>query len=134
LTSALAAGVIMAALPGVVALLSWVFLRERIGGRVLAGIACAVGGIALVSLTRHSDDASGGTLWGNLMLVGAVTCEATYVVIGKKLTGKVSPKRISALINLWGLALVTPFGVWQALGYDFGAVAPASWWLLLFYS
>ena len=29
LTSALAAGVIMAALPGVVALLSWLFLRER---------------------------------------------------------------------------------------------------------
>ena len=33
LSSALAAGVIMAALPAVVALLSWLFLRERIGRR-----------------------------------------------------------------------------------------------------
>ena len=43
-----------------------------------------------------------------LLLLGAVTCEALYVVIGKQLTGNVSPKRISALINLWGLLLVTP--------------------------
>ncbi|WP_240668573.1 MULTISPECIES: DMT family transporter [Piscinibacter] len=133
LTSALAAGVIMAALPGVVALLSWLFLRERIAPRVLAGIACAVGGIALVSASKAAGDAP-GSLWGNLLLLGAVTCEASYVVIGKKLTGQVSPKRISALINLWGLALVTPFGLWQALSFDFGAVALSHWWLLLFYS
>jgi drug/metabolite transporter (DMT)-like permease len=133
LTSALAAGVIMAALPGVVALLSWLLLRERIARRVLAGIACAVGGIALVSLSKH-EGAAASSLWGNLMLIGAVTCEATYVVIGKKLTANVSPRRISALINLWGLALVTPFGLWQAWTYDFGAVGAGSWWLLLFYS
>ena len=29
-------------------MLSWIFLRERITPRVAAGIACAVGGIALV--------------------------------------------------------------------------------------
>lgn len=133
LTSALAAGVIMAALPGVVALLSWLFLRERIPARVLAGIACAVGGIALVSLSKHAGQAP-VSLWGNLLLVGAVTCEASYVVIGKKLTGQVSPKRISALINLWGLALVTPFGLWQAWSFDFAGVAASHWWLLLFYS
>jgi drug/metabolite transporter (DMT)-like permease len=133
LTSALAAGVIMAALPGMVALLSWLFLRERIAPRVLAGIGCAMAGIALVSVSKHAG-AAPSSLWGNLLLLGAVTCEASYVVIGKKLTGQVSPKRISALINLWGLALVTPFGLWQALSFDFGAVAVSSWWLLLFYS
>jgi drug/metabolite transporter (DMT)-like permease len=63
-----------------------------------------------------------------------VICEASYVVIGKKLTSNVSPKRISALINLWGLVLVTPMGVWQAWNFNFGAVAGASWWLLMFYS
>jgi drug/metabolite transporter (DMT)-like permease len=133
-TTALAAGVIMAALPGVVALLSLVLLRERISGRVALGIACAVGGIALVSLGKSSDGPAGGSLVGNLLLLGAVFCEATYVVIGKKLTGQVSPKRISALINLWGLALVAPLGLWQALSFDFGAVTGSTWWLLLFYA
>ena len=135
MSSALAAGVIMAGIPAAVALLSRVFLKERIAARVLLGIACAVGGIALVSFTTHADARGNApSVLGNLLLIGAVTCEATYVVIGKKLTTKVSPSRISALINLWGLALVTPFGVWQALTFDFTRVPPSSWTLLLFYS
>ena len=113
-STALAAGVIMAAIPAVVALLSWAFLRERITTRVAVGIVFAVAGIALVSASRH-DAADAGSLLGNALLFGAVVCEASYVVIGKKLTGSVSPRRISALVNLWGLALVTPLGLWQAL-------------------
>ena len=135
LSSALAAGVIMAGIPGAVALMSRIFLRERIAPRVMLGIGFAVAGIAVVSFSRNS--AAGGTqasLAGNLLLVGAVICEASYVVIGKMLTGNVSPKRISALINLWGLALVTPFGLWQALRFDFSSVPVNAWALLLFYS
>ena len=109
-STALAAGVIMAAIPAVVALMSWAFLRERITPRVAAGIAFAVAGIALVSASRHDAAGGSGSLLGNALLFGAVICEASYVVIGKKLTGNVSPRRISALVNLWGLALVTPLG------------------------
>jgi len=56
------------------------------------------------------------------------------VVIGKRLSGHVPARRISALINLWGLALVTPFGLWQALSFDFAAVAVPTWGLLVFYA
>ncbi|WP_233441638.1 DMT family transporter [Roseateles depolymerans] len=132
-SSAVVAGVIMAGIPAAVALLSFVFLRERIGGRVLAGIALAVSGIAMVAL--HKQD--GGTPqsgWGALLLLGAVLCEGSYVVIGKQLTQALSAKRISALINLWGLALVTPLGLWQALDFNFAAVEPKQWGLLLFYA
>ena len=134
MSSALAAGVIMAGIPAAVALLSRIFLHERIALPTLLGIACAVAGIALVSLTKEADPARQTSILGSLLLIAAVVCEAVYVVIGKKLTGNVSPKRISALINLWGLALVLPFGLWQALRFDFGSVAPGSWWLLVFYS
>lgn len=135
LSSALAAGVIMAAIPAAVAILSRLFLKERILPRVAAGIACAVGGIALVSVVGHADDGAGrSSLWGNLLLSGAVLCEASYVVMGKKLAGNVTAKRISALVNLWGLVLVTPLGLWQAWGFDFGAVTLPAWSLLLFYS
>jgi drug/metabolite transporter (DMT)-like permease len=136
LTSALAAGVTMAALPAVVALLSWATLRERITGRVWAAIVLAMLGIALLALAR---DASGQPMdhaapLGYALLIAAVLCEACYVVIGKRLTANIAPRRISALINLWGLALVTPFGVWQALQFDFSAVAFGAWGLLVFYA
>ena len=133
-TSAVAAGVIMAGIPAAVAVLSRVFLGERIVPRVAWGIAFAVAGVALLALSRQGKPGGGGAWWGYPMLMGAALCEAAYVVIGKRLTGSVSPKRISALINLWGLALVTPLGLWQAAQFNFGAVAASIWWLLLFYA
>lgn len=134
LTSALAAGVTMAAIPAAVAVLSRVFLHEQIRPRVAAAIACAVLGIALLALARNSGAGEGGSVLGYALLLAAVLCEASYVVIGKRLTGSVSPRRISALINLWGLALVTPFGLWQALSFDFRAVPGGTWLLLVFYA
>lgn len=135
LTSAVAAGVAMAGIPAAVALLSWLVLRERIAPRVWLAIACAAAGIALLALARPADgDGAAVSPLGFALLMGAVLCEACYVVIGKRLTGNVSPRRISALINLWGLALVTPLGLWQALSFDFTLVRPGTWGLLVFYA
>jgi drug/metabolite transporter (DMT)-like permease len=115
-SSALAAGVIMAAIPALVAILSWVLLGERPGGRVMLGIACAIAGIALVALARDA------------------VCEALYVVLGKKLSARVGPKRISALINLWGLALVTPLALWQLPGFAWNFIPRQSYVLLVVYA
>ena len=67
-------------------------------------------------------------------MFGAVLCEASYAVIGKALTGALGPKRITALINLWGFALVTPFGLYTALHFEFAAVPTDAWVLLAFYA
>jgi drug/metabolite transporter (DMT)-like permease len=139
LTSAVSAGVIMAAIPATVALLSRVFLREPISGRTWTAIACAALGIALLAGAQPAHEgagaAAGDLAWlGNLLVLGAVVCEASYAVIGKALTGVLGPKRITALINLWGFALVTPFGLYTALRFDFAAVGGGSWLLLLFYA
>jgi drug/metabolite transporter (DMT)-like permease len=143
LTTAVAAGVVMSAIPAVVAILSWLFLRERIGRRTLAAIACAAVGIGLFSLQKPTAatataaaDSFWGLplpLWGNVLVFAAVVCEASYVVIGKRLTEGLGPKRISALINLWGFALVTPMGLWAAWSFDFTTVSGGLWILLLFY-
>jgi drug/metabolite transporter (DMT)-like permease len=139
MTSALSAGVIMAAIPAVVGLMSWVFLRERVAPRVWGAVACAAAGIALLGLARAPEgepSARGaGDVWlGNMLVFGAVLCEAAYAVIGKKLTGSLGPKRITSLINLWGFALVTPFGAYAAFHFDFAGVQPGTWLLLLFYA
>lgn len=141
LTSAVSAGVIMASLPAVVAIGSWMFLRDRISVRVGLAIACAALGIGLLALapaqaTAHANNASPVRMpWlGNLLVFCAVVCEASYAVIGKSLTGRLGPKRISSLINLWGFVLSTPFGIWLALHFDFGAVSVGIWGLLIVYA
>lgn len=144
MTSAVSAGVIMASIPAVVALLSWIFLKEKVGPRVWAAVVFCGLGMALLSLSKselpaHEQQGLEANLmpnsWlGNVLVFAAVVCEAAYAVIGKKLTGSLSPKRISALINLWGLVLVTPLGAYVAWSFDFGAVQPGAWLLLVFYA
>ena len=145
LTNAVSAGVTMAAIPAAVALMGWAFLGERVAPRTWVAVVCAVAGIALFSLSKQEQtvqvdkalDAINDpdSAWlGQWLLVGAVLCEAAYTVIGKKLTASLGPKRITSLINLWGFALATPFGLYLAWDFDFAAVGWGTWALLLFYA
>ena len=145
MTGAVTAGVVMATIPAAVALMSWAFLGERIGLRTWAAVVCAVVGVTLVSLSKQelvapvsigleANLAPKNNVLGTLLLLGAVLCEAAYAVIGKKLVGALSPKRITALINLWGFVLATPLGLWAAWQFDFFSVTTPSWLLLVFYS
>ncbi len=145
MTGAVTAGIVMATIPAAVALMSWAFLKERIGARTWAAVACAVVGVTLVSLSKQellapvsvglkANLTPENAVLGTFLLLSAVLCEAAYAVIGKKLVGVLSPKRITALINLWGFALVTPLGLWAAWQFDFSTVAAPSWLLLVFYS
>lgn len=150
MTSAVSAGVIMASIPAMVAILSWIFLKERIGLRVWLAVGFGALGIGLLSLSKselHGQVLPGPqaylalgdwqidrTLIGNLMVFAAVLCEAAYAVIGKKLTGALSPKRITALINLWGFLLMTPMGLYAAWRFDFLSVQAPIWLLLVFYA
>ena len=145
ITGAVTAGVVMATIPAAVALMSWAFLGERIGLRTWAAVICAVVGVTLVSLSKQelvapvsiglgANFSPKNAVLGIFLLVGAVLCEAAYAVIGKKLVGALSPKRITALINLWGFVLVTPLGLWAAWQFDFFSVSTPSWLLLVFYS
>ena len=155
LTSAVTAGVIMSTIPAVVGVMSWAFLRERVNLRVWAAVACGALGIALFSLSKSeltieyirrlwpnllpksiniNSSSSENSFFGTLLLFAAVLCEAAYAVICKKLTATLSPKRISALINLWGFLLMTPFGLYMAWHFDFASVGHATWVLLVFYA
>ncbi|MDR0226281.1 MAG: DMT family transporter [Burkholderiaceae bacterium] len=139
MTSAVTAGVTMAAIPAAVALMSWLFLRERVAPRTWLAIALAVAGIGLYALSRSGEaavaDRADSQAWlGQLLLVGAVLCESFYAVIGKRLTASLGPKRITSIVNLWGFALSTPFGLYLAWHFDFTTVAWSTWGLLLFYA
>ena len=132
--TAISAGVIMAGIPAAVALLSRMFLNERLSLRMMVAIALGVAGIAVLAVSRGGHDQGSTSTLGTVLLLGAVFCEASYVVIGKRLTGKLSPKRISALINAWGLALVTPLGIYAAWSFDFASVNLNIWGGLVLYA
>jgi len=134
LTSATAAGLVMSALPVVVALLSCALLGERITGRLLLAVLCAGAGIALIQLARPTRLGGASSGLGDALVFGAVCCEALYVVIGKRLSATRAPMRVSAWINLWGLALSAPLGLWQIGQVQFSSITALTWTYLVFYA
>lgn len=134
-TSATAAGLIMSTLPAVVALLSTLALRERVTWRTAAAVALAVIGVGSLTLTHNDQSGRDSSLLGNLLVCGAVICEAIYVILGKRLTSaQVTPMQIAAWMNLVGMLLVAPFGLWQASSFNFSAVPAHIWMLLALYA
>lgn len=134
-SSAVAAGIVMATLPGVVALFARAWLKEPVGRRTLAGIGCAMAGVALVSLQGEAGEPAGARAWlGNTLLLAAVACEACYVVLGRQLAQSVSPQRITSLVNLWGLALTLPWALWQLPSLDTARLGWLHGGVLLYYA
>lgn len=141
LTSATAASIIMSAIPAVVAIMGRFWLHEALSKRTILSIMCAVLGIMLLTLSKPSKTPAQTAIaisdyrtwigYGSLLL--AVLCEASYSILGKQLTAHLSPKRIASIVNLWGLALSTPFGLYFAWHFSFANVQLAHWGLLVFY-
>ena len=141
MTSTVSAGVILSAIPASSALMGWYFLKEKMNARMWLAVALAATGLALLTLAKSPAQAGTAStldpttmLIGNLLVFGAVLCESAFVVIGKRLSATISPKRIAAIINLNGFALSTPMGLYIAWQFDFGAVSLSAWGLLVFYA
>jgi len=143
MTSAVSAGLILAAIPAAAALMGHYVLGERLNPRVIAAVACAGAGIALLAFSKSAvtrdiavdlSVAENREWLGDLLVFGAVLCEATFIVIGKKLSIGISPKRIATMINGWGFALMTPAGLYWAFQFDFSSMDLRLWGLLVFYA
>ena len=133
-TSAVAAGVITSTIPAVVALLSWLILKERPNGRALASIALAIVGVVVINLAHGEQNPAGeSSFTGNLMVLGAVCCESLYIILSRRLTQTLAPIDICAYTHMFGLLLMLPFGASALAHFDYRAVPFSVWTLVLWY-
>ncbi len=133
-TTAVAAGVITSTIPAVVALLAWLLLKERPGPRAVVAIGLAIIGVIVVTFARESNETGTGSLVGNLMVLGAVICESTYVILSRRLTQTLSPIDICAYTHGFGLLLMLPFGIASLSEFHFAAVPTQTWLLVIWYA
>lgn len=139
LTSAVAAGVITSTIPATVAILSWLWLRERLSRRTVASVLLAVAGIAVLNIARGSGHGaagadSGNAIIGNLMILGAVLCESIYVILSRRLSQTLAAIEICAYTHLIGGALMLPLGIVPLLTFDYASVSATTWAMLLWYA
>ncbi len=111
-TAAVDAGIITATLPAVVAALGVLLSGDRLSRTQLFAVALAVAGLLLVQTTGAARGTS--TLIGNLLVGGAVLCEASFVILGKRLAPPYRPLRLAFGANLVGLVLAIPLALFDA--------------------
>ncbi|MDB5369113.1 MAG: putative rane protein [Roseomonas sp.] len=131
-TTALEAGLVLATLPAVIALGSALWLRERLPARQWAAAALAAGGMGAITLAR-SDAAAGGSLAGNALIFLAVCGEAAYVLLAKRLSGRVPVVTASLWMQVFSAAMMLPFCL-PALGAVAALADPGLAGLLVFHS
>ena len=108
LAPAASAGVVAGTLPAVAALVAVVALRERPGRYLIGSIALATAGVLAISWPGSGgvgDAKSPAVLAGNLLVLGAVVCEAAFILLNKRLRVPVRPLALSTLMTAFGLAL-----------------------------
>jgi drug/metabolite transporter (DMT)-like permease len=131
-TAAADAGIITATMPAVVAMLGVAIAGDRLSrGQVLA-VLLAVAGLVLVQASGGGQGASSAV--GNLLVAGAVLCEASFVLLGKRLAPPYRPLRLSLGANLVGMALSVPLALMELRGFEPATINPQMWALGIWYS
>ncbi len=130
-TTAAEGGVITSTTPAVVGLVSFFFLKEKLGPRVVAGIALSVLGIVALNVLGSDAGAVLGSapLLGNLLVFGAVISEALFTIFGKAASERVTPLATAASASVLSLALFLPLGLYQVVGFDFSSVVGLRGWV-----
>lgn len=120
LTSVIESGILMSTTPAILALFSFLFLREKITQRVALGIAITIVGI--IMLNTHGLSTHIGGTWqsviGNLLVLLAVVGEVLFTIIRKKQSYFDYPLVTTAFVILFAFLLFLPIGVYQSLHYD----------------
>ena len=119
LTTALEGGLVLATMPAVVALGSAAWLRERLAPRHWLAAALAAGGMAAITVARLGGDAGGSAL-GNALVFAGVCGEAAYVLLAKRLGGRVPVVTASFWMQLFSAAMLLPLALPGILGPGFG--------------
>lgn len=132
LTTALEGGLVLATLPAVVALGSALWLRERLAPRQWAAAALAAGGMAAITLARLGGEGQGSVL-GNALVFAGVCGEAIYVLLAKRISGRVPVITASLWMQGFSALLLLPFAV-PGTGAVVELAQPLLGGLLLFHS
>ncbi len=131
-TTALEAGLILATLPAVVAVGGALWLREKLPPRQWAAVALAAFGMGALVLARVAAEGHGSAL-GNLLVFAGVCGEAMYVLLARRIAGRVQVVTASFWMQVFSLLMLLPLCL-PVLGSVAALAAPEVSALLIFHS
>lgn len=132
LTTALEGGLLLASLPAVVAIGGAVLLREKLPARQWMAVALAACGMAAITLARAAGG-GGGSVAGNLLVFGAVLGEAAYVLLARRIAGRVPVITATLCMQGFSALVLAPFAIAE-IGAAGALASPSVAWLLVLHA
>jgi drug/metabolite transporter (DMT)-like permease len=131
-TTASESGIITSTTPAVIAIIAFLFLKEKLTFHKQVSIILVVMGILIIHVFGSSSDANRGLnpLLGNLLILGAVFGEACMVIFGKVASQRVTPLAVTTFLCIFGTILFFPFALYEAIHFDFRSVTFNDWLLI----
>jgi len=123
-TTASNSALIMAMTPVMVAAIGALTGVEKSGLNSWLGIFTSVVGVYLV---MSSSSATGGSLWGDLLMLSATLCWSIYTVASKDLLQRHGPLKVTTYSMLMGSAFFVPFGIPTVLRMPTEQIPWAAW-------
>jgi len=135
LTTASAASLIMTMTPIFIAVMSAVFIRERIHWVGWLGIAVSFFGLYLIIFSQGGlSPLSGQSLKGNLMILVGNLFWAAYTVFSKPLLEKMSVLKLTSLTLAIGALFYLPFAAKEIIEQPWNSVSLKGWGSFLYSS
>ncbi|MFW5658606.1 MAG: DMT family transporter [Bacteroidota bacterium] len=133
--SGVAGSVVMAFTPALTALGAWLFLGERLGWRKVVAVLAGVGGIIFVNVFRgqFQPDESAHFFLGIGLVLLAISCEASYTLLGKKTTEDLPPLFVTFMACVLSLPLFLGLLFIDVHQLDFSALQWQGWSALLWW-
>lgn len=104
--------------------------QERFSAIVWAGIFLSLGGVTLILLESAEFAVSGGTLLGDLLILGSSLCWSSYTVYSKPLMKRYSPLSLSTLTMSVGALVFFLFSFSELKVQDWEQVSGKSYMIL----
>lgn len=120
------ASLLLAGTPILTALLSAALGHERVGARTWTGVAGTLAGMALVVVGGGAVE-GGGTLLGNVIMLGASATWAIYTVGSHRLIERYGPVAFTAWTLWWGTPMLVLAGLPQLGALPLRTLPPMAW-------
>ncbi|WP_224364185.1 DMT family transporter [Hyalangium versicolor] len=132
-TTAAESGIITSTVPIFTALISVLYLKERLNS--WGGLAVVLTMVGILAINLSGGDATGrgpNPLLGNALIFGCVVGEALFTISAKMVTARISPLATAAYVNLFALVTFLPFALYQMVSFDFTTPEWPNWSALVF--
>jgi len=117
-TSAVNIGLLYAASPVLIALVSALWLHERLGRRQVAGVSLALAGVVHIVVQGRWDALAQLSINpGDLWVAVAVLCWTAYSLLLRAWPSAFGPVARLTLVSLGGIVVLVPFTVWEAAAW-----------------